>query len=65
MLKEMNVPFLGEIPIDPNIVLTMDEGSLLSGKSNNGFAEKRFDAIVCKIIDNMSVKIIVRLIIRI
>lgn len=49
--KELNVPFLGRIPIDTNVVKACDEGvPFISGNMNSATAEK-FTVIVEKILN--------------
>ena len=51
LAKEMGIPYLGNIPIEPQIVTNADSGkSFLSNKSNNTTAENNFNSIVDKII---------------
>ncbi len=42
MATEMNVPFLGRIPLDPRVVETGDRGSLIVAESNGGAAAEGF-----------------------
>ena len=47
--KEMNVPFLGKIPIDPSISEDTDEGTPFIVKHHDSAAAKAFMDIVEKI----------------
>lgn len=47
--KEMDVPFLGTIPIDPNIVESTDDGSIYVKQFPNSPATKAIEEIVEKI----------------
>ena len=47
--KDMNVPFLGRIPIDPNICEDSDEGVPFVVKHRESAAAKAFIEIVKKI----------------
>lgn len=51
--KEMDVPFLGTIPIDPNIVEATDDGSIYVKQFPNSPATKAIEDIVEKIIRSM------------
>ncbi|MCK4352247.1 Mrp/NBP35 family ATP-binding protein [candidate division WOR-3 bacterium] len=51
--KELNVPFLGRIPIDVNIVETSDSGTLFIKNFPDSSASKAFKEIVAKIRDNI------------
>ena len=44
--KDFNVPFLGKIPIDPQIVETGDSGMTFAIKSENSDTAKSFKKIV-------------------
>jgi len=43
---ELNVPFLGRIPIDPRIVVSGDEGRPFAGRKDGSEAAAAFEAIV-------------------
>ncbi|MGQ9673632.1 MAG: P-loop NTPase [Candidatus Aminicenantales bacterium] len=47
--RELNVPFLGRIPIDPQIVLSGDEGRPFAVENPDSDASRAFRAIVDKI----------------
>jgi ATP-binding protein involved in chromosome partitioning len=49
---ELNVPFLGRIPIDPRIVISGDEGKPFAVYQADSEAAKAFQEIVDKIIDD-------------
>ncbi len=51
--EKMSVSFLGEIPLEPEIVSAMDEGKAYLEKKGDDCITKEFDAIVCKITDQM------------
>ena len=44
--KDFNINFLGEIPIDPKIVLSGDSGIPFADKKNDSISSKAFDKIV-------------------
>lgn len=48
--KEMNVPFLGKIPLDPEIVSKCDEGKAFASNKNNSKNSSAFIEIAKKII---------------
>lgn len=48
--KEMNVPFLGKIPLDPEIVSKCDEGKAFVSNSNNSKNSSVFNEIAKKIL---------------
>jgi ATP-binding protein involved in chromosome partitioning len=52
--QEMNVPFLGRIPIDPRIVLSGDEGHPFAGGLEESEARQAFSGIVDKILEGAS-----------
>ncbi len=48
--EEMGVPFLGRIPLDPNVVLGGDDGSPIVLKDKSNPASKAFDEMVEKVL---------------
>ena len=53
--KELKVPFLGRIPIDPEVVSTGDEGMPIVAADPDSSAAKAFNDIVEKIVKSMKV----------
>lgn len=51
MARQMDIPFLGRLPMDPDIVTACDEGKPYGLFYNENVAAKAFDKIVDKIID--------------
>lgn len=54
--KEMNVPFLGKIPFEPEIVLSGDEGKPFVWEQKESEASKIFDQMVDQIVRNLNLK---------
>jgi len=50
MAEEMKIPFLGEIPLDPNIVKKCDSGNPFISQNNNSHASIAFNNIIQLII---------------
>jgi len=48
--EEMGVPFLGRVPLDPNVVLGGDDGSPIVLKDKTNPASKAFDEMVEKVL---------------
>jgi Mrp family chromosome partitioning ATPase len=49
---DLGVPFLGRIPIDPQIVISGDEGKPFADNRNDSEASRAFEEIVEKILDS-------------
>jgi Mrp family chromosome partitioning ATPase len=49
--KELEVPFLGRVPIDPDVVNTGDEGVPIVAANPDSPAAKAFDSIIEKVIE--------------
>lgn len=45
MCEEMNIPFLGSIPLDPLIARSCDEGKSYVSQAPNSIASKAYEAI--------------------
>jgi hypothetical protein len=45
MCEEMNVPFLGAIPLDPLIARSCDEGKSFISQAPNSMASKAYETI--------------------
>jgi Mrp family chromosome partitioning ATPase len=54
--KELNVPFLGRVPIDPEVVNAGDEGIPIIARAPDSASAKAFDGIVEKIVKAMEGK---------
>ena len=54
LAEEMNVPFLGEIPIDPEIVTAGDSGKPFTGNQQDQPGNQPFAEIVSRILDRES-----------
>ena len=54
--KELKVPFLGRIPIDPEVVSTGDEGMPIVAADPDSSAAKAFNDIVEKIVKSMKMR---------
>jgi len=54
--KQMKVPFLGKIPIEPEIVLSGDEGKPFVGEQRDSQAVKVFNEMVDQIMENLKSK---------
>ena len=52
LAEEMKVPFLGEIPLDPNILMSSDDGLNIQDEKNNHSAEI-FLGIARNVVDNL------------
>ena len=51
LAKEMNVPFLGRIPIDPQVVISGDSGTPFVQHSPQGPAAKAFADVIAPLLD--------------
>ena len=54
--KELNVPFLGRVPIDPEVVTAGDEGMPIVAAAPDSSAAKAFDSIAEKVIEEIKKK---------
>jgi len=54
LAEERGVPFLGAVPIDPLIVRSGDGGYPVAGVDQNDETHRRFDGIVGKVVDFLS-----------
>jgi ATP-binding protein involved in chromosome partitioning len=54
--KDLDVPFLGRIPIDPDVVNTGDEGVPIVAANPDSPAAKAFDAVIEKVIEHAAKK---------
>jgi ATP-binding protein involved in chromosome partitioning len=54
--KELNVPFLGRVPIDPEVVNAGDEGMPIVAAAPDSPSAKAFDSIVEKIVEALKTK---------
>jgi len=54
MAKEMGVPFLGRVPVDPSIVRSGDAGEPLTGQDGESEATEAFDAISRQVVEATS-----------
>ncbi len=52
--QEMGVPFLGRVPLDPNVVLGGDDGSPIVLKDKSNPASKAFDEMVERILEKVN-----------
>jgi len=52
--KEMGVPFLGRVPLDPNVVLGGDDGSPIVLKDKTNPASKAFDEMVERVLEKVN-----------
>jgi len=51
MCEEMNVPFLGSIPLDPLIARSCDEGKSFISQAPNSVASKAYESIFKRIVE--------------
>lgn len=59
LAREMNVPFLGEIPLDPNIMMSADEGlNLQSGDDGPAASGKVFMELALKVKEELEIALI-------
>ena len=54
LAREMNVPFLGRIPIDPQIVACGDSGTPYVHRFAASLAAKAFAEVVRRVVDTLS-----------
>jgi len=54
--KELNVPFLGRVPIDPDVVQTGDEGIPIVAANPDSLAAKAFDGIIENVVKEVKRK---------
>jgi Mrp family chromosome partitioning ATPase len=52
--QEMGVPFLGRIPLDPNVVLGGDDGSPIVLRDKSNPASKAFDEMVERVLEKVN-----------
>jgi ATP-binding protein involved in chromosome partitioning len=51
LAREMNVPYLGTIPLDPGVVVSGDRGTPFAGSASDGPAAEHFERFVRAVLD--------------
>lgn len=54
LAQEMNVPFLGELPLDPNIMMSSDDGINLQNENKDSAAAQSFRKLAEKFLESLS-----------